>query len=302
MSTAILNALIVQSIPHGGMETPPEFHTRLAIDAVDIYNEADLWVDSLYDLALAAQPVRTLATVTASIARGIVDVNRPADDLDNPDGAIKAISSYGRETFAPSLSHEEKRTLIKAHWRPWHDALDAALRATAGEVRLLLDCHSMAQRGPTTYAYAGAARPHLCIANLGDERGEPRTQGLFAKCLSAPAWFLQKAGEVAADLFADLPLLAPDGGNPPIVALNWPFAGGYICKRYTALANEGDQHDTSVPARAPWSLMVEINRGLYVSAQDARTPIAPPNLERIAAVRDRLALWTRALCEYLPTP
>jgi len=283
------------------MESPSVFRARLAIDATDIYNEADLWTESLYDFSQAATPLKTLATVTTPIARGIVDVNRPPDDLENPDGAVKAVSSYGRQTFAPPLTLAEKQQLIDAHLQPWHSALESALAQHQPEVKLLLDCHTMAQRGPTTYAFAGAARPFICIANLGDERGEVRQEGYFAGAVTAPAWFLRKAGEIAAELFADLALLEPDGDPPPVVALNWPFAGGYIVKRYTALANAANPLPEHNPdALAPWSLMVEINRGLYVGNQNARTPIAPPNEARIAAVRDRLAAWTQALCVHLP--
>ena len=292
---------VVQSIPHGGMATPTVFGSRLAIDATDIYNEADLWTDSLYDFSRAAVPLATLAAVTAPIARGIVDVNRPSDDLENPDGAVKAVSSYGRQTFAPPLVLPEKQQLIEAHWQPWHSALEEALVQNREHVKLLLDCHTMAQRGPTTYAFAGAARPLICIANLGDDQGEIRQTGLFAGAVSAPPWFLRKAGEIAAELFADLALLEPDGDPPSVVALNWPFAGGYIIKRYTALANAAKPLPERNPgALAPWSLMVEINRGLYVGNQNASTPIAPPHEVRIAAIRDRLALWTQALCAHLP--
>jgi N-formylglutamate amidohydrolase len=284
------------------MDAPARLRSRLAIDATDIYNEADLWTDALYDFSLAATPLATLATVRTSIARGIVDVNRPPDDLENPDGAIKAISSYGRQTFDPPLATPEKQQLIADCWLPWHTAMLSALRQSTGAAKLLLDCHTMAQRGPTTYAFAGAARPFICIANLGDEEGEMRQQGLFSGAVSSPAWFLRKAGEIAAELFADLSLLEPDGEVPPAVALNWPFAGGYIVKRYTALANAANPLPEYDPdASAPWSLMVEINRGLYVGNQNASTPIAPPNLERISAVRDRLAAWIQALCTYLPT-
>jgi hypothetical protein len=43
--------------------------------------------------------------------------------------------------------------------------------------------------------------------------------------------------------------------------------------------------------------MVEVNRGLYVGNQTAQTPIAPPNQDRIAAIRRRLYRWAAALME-----
>ena len=91
----------------------------------------------------------------------------------------------------------------------------------------------------------------------------------------------ERAGEIAADLFGDLTLLEPVSGvKPPVVALNWPFSGGYILSRYT----------TAVPG-----IMVEINRGLFVGNQSTDTPISPPNGNVIAAIRLRLFQWLTAI-------
>ena len=72
---------VVLSIPHAGLAVPPELDGLLALDARALYNECDLWADQLFDPASGV-----LARVQAEIARAIVDVNRPPDDLDDPDG------------------------------------------------------------------------------------------------------------------------------------------------------------------------------------------------------------------------
>ncbi|MCL4862092.1 MAG: hypothetical protein KJZ93_21940 [Caldilineaceae bacterium] len=41
--------------------------------------------------------------------------------------------------------------------------------------------------------------------------------------------------------------------------------------------------------------MVEVNRGLFVGDQQAHTPIRPPNLARIAEIRQRLYRWATAV-------
>ncbi len=291
---------IVQSIPHGGMAAPSEFGARLALDARDIYNESDLWADQLYDLghpALGEAAAGALAAVPATIARALVDVNRPRHDFADPDGPIKEQTSYGVATWTPPLQEYEKLLLSERYWLPWHTALEQALGAHAGAVRLLLDCHSMAQRGPTTYAFAGAARPLICLANLGGLDGEPLPGGEPVSC---PGALLRAAGEAAARHFGDLALLEPDGPQPPVVQLNWPFAGGYIVRRYTAgcapiLGEPPAAH------QAPLAIMVEVNRGLYVGNQHAATAPQPPNAERIAALRLRLARWTQEICALIET-
>ena len=284
---------VLQSIPHGGLQRPPEVADRLAIDEVTIYNECDLWADQIFDfdhpdladLRPADQDAATLGAVRMPIARVMIDANRAPDSLGNPDGAVKTTTSYGDPIYRTPLTREEQVDLRERHWRPFHEELDSLVRRHAGEMRLFLDCHNMAQRGPDAYGDAGKMRPLICIANFGNERGEVTNRGP----ITAPSAFAQKAAAIAQDFFSDLTLLEPNPEPTPVVALNLPFPGGYILRRYTG---EGYQ-----PAdREPFlGLMVEINRGLIVGNQRTDTPIQPPNQERIAAVRRRLYRWLLAL-------
>jgi hypothetical protein len=59
-------------------------------------------------------------------------------------------------------------------------------------------------------------------------------------------------------------------------------------------SRKGDGADDEFP-RAPLGIMIEVNRGLFVGNQSEHTPVAPPNLERIAAVRERLRAWVTAI-------
>lgn len=288
---------IIQSIPHGGMDAPELLRDLLALDETAIYNECDLWVEQLYDFAPSTEnpdAPGSLAVVTTLIARAIVDVNRPPADLQDPDGPIKAQTSYGTATWRRPLALDEKRLLLEQHHAPWHQALAAALTSHQGSVRLLLDCHSMAQRGPTTYAFAGEPRPLICLANLGGRDGEPLAGGEPVSC---PGALLRAAAALAETHFGDLILLEADGPPPPAVALNWPFSGGYILRRYTA---GGAPTEPRAPlAQAPLGIMVELNRGLYVGNQSAATPPAPPNLARVSLLRSRMLRWATDLCALL---
>lgn len=288
---------IVQSIPHAGLTVPPSVLDCLAIDDVTIYNECDLWNDQIFDFTHPSLGGQPLAVVDMPIARVLIDANRPPDSLDNPDGAVKSHTSYGDPIYAPALSRPAQARLLESEWQPFHTELDRALTGHAGDVRLFLDCHNMAQHGPTAYGDPGKARPLICIANFGDADGEADGEAVAANGpLTAPAAFVRRAGEIAGELFADLALLEPDAQNPsPVVSLNQPFVGGYILRHYCDAA-----YQQAIGGRYI-GLMVEVNRGLFVGDQHTRTPIQPPNQERIAAVRLRLYRWVQAILPLLET-
>ncbi len=271
---------IIQSIPHAGLAVPEEVARCLQISETELYNEADLWADRHFDFTQYGQP---LAVVTAQIARGLIDVNRSADDLTNPDGPIKSRTSYGRAIYAKPLDDALKFDLVERYYRPYHEQMAQAVRQHASSLRLLVDCHSMAQRGPTAYAYPNAVRPLIGLSNFGDERGEIRTGHSVVSC--SPT-LLRHSADIAYELFCDLPLVEPEPNvEVPVVAMNWPFRGGAIMRNY----NSG-VYDSSRPTRAP-AIMIEVNRGLFIGNQNADTPIRPPDMERIRAVRERLLQW-----------
>ncbi|HRJ44231.1 MAG: N-formylglutamate amidohydrolase [Caldilineaceae bacterium] len=284
---------VVQSLPHPGLAVPALVADRLAIDDVTIYNECDLWNDQIFDFAhpSLARPAQVLDVATMPIARVLIDANRPPDSLDNPDGAVKSHTSYGDPIYSTPLSPQEQVRLLDEEWGPFHSNLDRALTGHAADVRLFLDCHNMAQHGPSAYGDPGQVRPLICIANFGDAKGEAVTKN---GALTAPPDFVRQAGAIAEKLFGDLVLLQPDPERPaPVVALNQPFVGGYILRRYCDRAYQQAIGSNYV------GLMVEINRGLFVGDQNTRTPIQPPNLERIAAIRLRLLGWVEEILRLL---
>ncbi len=283
-SQAALPILI--TLPHGGLSVPPEVADRLAIDATRIYNECDLWVDSLF----ASVAARSLAAINMPIARVLVDANRDPAKWDDPDGAIKTTTSYGEPIYRTPLTPSEQGHLLAKYYRPFHHALSAAIAVYGSQTSLLMDCHNMAQHGPAAYGDAGAPRPLLCLANFGDTRGEPRPGKGPVTCNPT---LLRAAGDLASQIFADVELLEPDETRPPVVALNQPFAGGYALR--TAIDQLAKRTGRAVPG-----FMVEINRGLFVGRQTPDTPISAPRQERIDAIRDRLDQWATQVVALLP--
>jgi formiminoglutamase len=262
-------------LPHAGLETPPEVAGRLAIGEREIFHEADIYTEAIYDFR-----DRVRHWLAFPYARAVVDVNRSngSHHTRPGDGIVKRKTSYGARVYRPGAEPDAglENSLVERYWRPWHQQL-AALAAD-DRVKLVIDCHSMAAAGPGHYHDPGAVRPRACVANLGDQEAEAAGR----RRLTAPPSLARALAAELGKRLAGLPALAPTG---PAAALNQPFAGGW-----DIWAHGGK--------RQPW-LMIEISRGLYVGPQDASASISPPRRREIGDLRDAIwqaieATWPRA--------
>ncbi len=59
-------------VPHAGLDIPPEMADRLALSEVDIFNEADIYTDFIFDYR-----DRVSHWLRFPYARVLIDVNRP---------------------------------------------------------------------------------------------------------------------------------------------------------------------------------------------------------------------------------
>ena len=297
MSRLTLNSLpVIQFSPHAGLRVPEEVADKLLIDRCDIYNDADLWADLHFDFShpdlVAHIPEGydsgTLCTVDMDIARVLVDANRMPVLDDNPDGAVKTETSYGNPIYRQPLAPSLRQTLFERYYLGYHRRAGTAVDQHLSEAKLMLDCHNMAQVGPTAYAYAGQPRPLLCLANGGDGEGMPLSASGTTSC--SPE-LIRYAAQVGEELFCDIQLLEDNpAANVPTVTLNWPFRSGYILRNYSRVGST----DCTVPM-----LMIEVNRGLFIGNQRGDSVIRPPDLARIGEVRRRLYQLTARLVQYI---
>ncbi len=264
-------------LPHASLAVPPELEGKVALTPEQIFNEADAYTDLIFDYRDKAA-----RWLYFPYARAVVDVNRPIDpDLNRPgDGIVKRQTSYGAPVYKPGCEPEPllESQLIAHYWQPWHHELESL--AADRQVKLVIDCHSMAAIGPKTYGDPDQLRPRISVANLGDENGEMHP---LRQRLSAPPVLAQHFADLLAPRFAAMEPLAPVGD---VVSLNVPYFGGW-----NLWAHSG--------AVQPW-LMVELNRGMYVGAQDGDTAVVPPDHTRIAAIRDAFWEAVTLLVELLP--
>ncbi|MEM7111221.1 MAG: N-formylglutamate amidohydrolase [Chloroflexota bacterium] len=251
--------------PHSGLAVPPELEGRLALTERQIFNEADIFAEQIYDFA-----DDVLYTEVFSIARAIIDVNRPNDpSRTRPgDGIVKRQTSYGAPVFLPGAEPDAalEQLLIEKYWQPWHDMLDQIANDSA--VKFVLDAHTMAATGPDKYNDPHKRRPRVAVCNLGDKQG-----------LARPTYPLTASTELMHELasrlerpFANLPSLAQAG---PAVAINDPFWGGW-----NLYAHGGKQQ--------PW-VMMEISRAMYVGDQTGETAVSPPQTTHIEGLKT--AVW-----------
>lgn len=253
-------------IPHAGLETPPQVNGRLALTAAQIFNEADAWTDELFDFR-----DHVLYQVVFPYARAVVDVNRPIDPALVPrpdDGVVKRRTSYGAAVYQPGHEPDAalEQALIETYWQPWHAQLAAI--CNDDRVKLVIDCHSMAAAGPSSYSDPAQLRPRVMAGNLGGPDGE-MVPGRGR--LSAPPALVRAFAAHLGDALANIPPLVKTGRA---TAVNDPFFGGW-----NLWAHGGKKQ--------PW-LMVELSRALYVGAQQGDTAVPPPDAARLSALRQRL--------------
>ena len=229
----------VVSSPHSGRSYSEDFIRLSRLSALDLRRSEDAFVDELF----SAAPSLGAPMISALFPRAYVDVNRDVRELDpsmfeapllehlvrtSPRvasglGVIPRIVSEHHVIYGKKLPISEAVERINRCYQPFHQRLTALLmeaRASLGHA-VLIDCHSMPSR-----SWASRNWPDII---LGDRYGASCNRELTAE---------------AAHILTDLGYK---------VALNKPYAGGYITERY------------GQPDNGYHALQVEVNRALYLN-------------------------------------
>ena len=238
-----LSSPLVLNSPHSGRDYPAHFLQLSRLDAKALRRSEDAYVDELLKPAAALG----VPLMRALFPRAFLDVNREAYELDprmfagrlppyvnsrsvrvaGGLGTIPRIVSDREEIYAKPLSVEEALSRIERHYKPYHQALKALLQRVrhAFGHAVLLDCHSMPSQP------RGSHERIKADIVLGDRYGTSCAPGI----LDVVHKTLQSIGYR--------------------VALNKPYAGGFITEHYGA------------PAQGYHVLQVELNRALYLNEQ-----------------------------------
>lgn len=231
---------VLLSIPHGGDQVPEEAKPLTTLTAADVFSDGDACTREIYDLGDEVAAVHQ-----ATIARAFVDLNRGLDvrPPENPDGVVKSLTADRIPVWrgAGPPPDDLAETLLHRYWRPYHDRLEEL--AALDEVRLGVDCHSMAEFAPAIAPIPGEPRPLFCLSNGNGD--------------TAPDRILDDLADALAESFEC------DRGS---ILLNDPFQGGYITRWHGRGFRDGGP---------PW-VQVEMNRSWYL-----KTPWYDPSTQAV---------------------
>jgi len=211
-------------IPHGGTKVPPELRSRIKIKPKDVFSDIDAYTNEIYNIGSNVMKI-----ISTPYARTFINVNRNENDLppEQPDGIVKSMTCYENPIYKKGKEPDSKLTqkLIKKYYEPYHTQIIGATKFL--DLKLALDCHSMAAVAPDISTDSGKERPLICLGNC------------FGKSCSMNATI--KLAECFMHAF---------GLRENDIKINKPFFGKYTTQRY------GNKP-------IPW-VHVELNRKLFL--------------------------------------
>ena len=257
------------SVPHGGIEVPPELRSFCRLSLPALLRDGDTWSMFLYSLENQVQSYHRFR-----YARAVLDLNRAPGDRppQNPDGVVKTVTVSGEQVWKNpgGLEDEDINYLLENYYYPYHKSLAEA--SEPGGIMLGLDCHTMLAETPGYSSDAGKKRPLVCLSNRGDYNGEEAGEPL-----TAPPGLIMSLAEALEKRLA----LQAERANLPAVLINQPFSGGYITKKHGSTGN------------TPW-IQVEFNRCLYI---DTDPLTAEPDAATLSKLDELRSIFIEALKE-----
>jgi N-formylglutamate amidohydrolase len=266
-----LRVPLIFNSPHSGRVYPSAFLAASRLDSLTLRRSEDAYVEELF----AAVAEIGAPLLYAHFPRAYLDVNREPYELDpalfrdglphyaNTQsvrvvgglGTIARIVSESDEIYREPLLVGAALERINRLYAPYHDTLRALLTESQREFGLavLIDCHSMPSHPITEQ---GGGRPDFVLGDRFGTSCSPELTRLAASQLKALGY---------------------------VVALNKPYAGGYITEHYGR------------PQKGRHALQIEINRALYMDETNFEKS------EGFERLRSDLLTMVQALAAYVPS-
>ena len=237
-----MKAPILVSIPHGGWKVADEIKDIWALSKKDAFHDGDPFTSQIYDFS-----DRVEFQIVMEYYRAVIDLNRQPDDIapQNPDGVIKSHTCWNVPVYKQNFLPDKvlKKILLDKYYFPYHQHMEEQIKNR--DIKLAVDCHSMAAKSPPIEADAGAVRPLFCLGNLGDENGE--IESIFNRVTCDPELIRFMADEFRIVFQHEDLEVEP----PAIATMNVPFNGGNITRLYGG---------RGVPF-----IQIEMSRALYLT-------------------------------------
>lgn len=193
-----MNLPVFISNPHAGWRIPPEVAGLCRLTRQEISDDGDAGAREIFDLA-----DEVAGFCTTEIARAFVDLNRAPEDRSR-DGVVKSHTCWNVPIYSRPLPESVVRSLIQKYYDPFHAVLSAVGKRPS--IRLAIDAHTMASIGPPIAPDPACRRPRICLSDHDGTTLPPGWMDCLLTCFQA--------------------VFGSD------VAVNRPFAGGYITRRY----------------------------------------------------------------------
>jgi N-formylglutamate amidohydrolase len=167
---------VVVEIPHAGVLVDPQSLATLAAPARSIGQDADLYVDDLYERA----PERGATVLVAHVSRYVCDLNRAENDVDGlavqgaptrsaPHGLIWRSTTDNHSALQAPLTNLELERRLELVYRPYHRTLATLVeqkRRKFGHA-IVLCAHSMPSLGRLGHTDAGRERADVVPGSRG---------------------------------------------------------------------------------------------------------------------------------------
>ncbi|MHC4726758.1 MAG: N-formylglutamate amidohydrolase [Planctomycetota bacterium] len=188
---------LIISVPHAGLTVPQEVQDYCALKPEQILADSDEGAVEIYSLK---SDVTTY--ITTDIARAVVDMNRAEHDR-GQDGIVKTHTSYNARVYRQPVPEDVIDILLNRYYHPYHQLLSES----ATDVKLGIDCHTMAAVGPPSATDSDCERPNIC---LSDAHG------------ACPHDWFEKMVHCLETSFESE------------ISVNHPFKGGYIIRSHSS--------------------------------------------------------------------
>jgi formiminoglutamase len=189
------------SVPHAGLTIPDEVQDICLLTPEEIYDDSDGGATEIYsDLEEVLE-----IFMSSVVARAIVDLNRATNDF-RKDGVIKTHTCYDVPVYSEFPSKKLIERLLSDYYHPYHQKLEKFTHSK--NIKVGIDCHTMAAVGPPIGPDAGKKRPLVCLSNADG---------------TCPDEWLDELANCFLKVFPH-----------EQVKINEPFKGGYIIRTYSS--------------------------------------------------------------------